>query len=99
MYLNLKTVGHCPALNHKMMFVDAGLGTNESLKALRNVHQLNDRTQKKKYQSHLSTERSTSYSDCMSGPIKLNCSYYGPKDISYTTHTCRGCCEVYNTVT
>jgi len=79
-----------------MIFVNAGLCTNESLKALCNVHQLNNHT-KKKYQSHLSIERSTSDSDCMSGPTEL--SIRDQKDISDTTHTCRGCCEVYNTVT
>lgn len=47
--MNLKIVEHCPAaLNHKMIFVNAGLGTNESLIALRNVHQLNKFCTKKK---------------------------------------------------
>ena len=44
LYSNLKTVGLCPALNHKVIYVNDGLGTNDRMKALRKVHQLNTHT-------------------------------------------------------
>lgn len=44
LYSNLKIVGLCPALNHNVIFVNDGLGTNDSLKALFKVHQLNTHT-------------------------------------------------------